>query len=116
MDKKTFQAQLGVWGNEVRAAAVPENCKQTTLWCLGQLPVLYAKLQQTNESRYGDEITRLVQGMLKELAASQPAFPEARQLAARLTNQLQLLHEEFGLPGLNLKPLDPAPPRSRKAG
>ncbi|MCI0462697.1 MAG: hypothetical protein L0Z62_37585 [Gemmataceae bacterium] len=113
---EAFQAQLTALGNEVRSAAIPDGCKQTAAWCLGQLPNLYAQFRQTSESRYGEAITRLVQGILKALAASQRACPEAQHLATRVTECFQILHEQYGLPALHLKPVGASPPRSRKVG
>src|SRR6266436_1569531 len=110
-----IQGQLTALGDEVLAASIPDGCKRTTAWCIGQLPALYAKFQATSESRYADEITRLVRGALKELVTSHKACPEAQQLAASVTARLGLLHEEFGLPGLNLKLPTTPTPRSRTA-
>ena len=101
---KPLQTQLAALGKKVRAAAVPDGCKQTVAWCIGQLPTLYAKFRQTSESRYGDEISRLVEGALKELATSKRACHEAQKLAANITDRLRLLHEKFGIPRLKLKP------------
>ena len=114
--KETLQAQIAALGTEIQATAVPDGCKQTAAWCIRQLPALYAQFRQTNESRYGDEITRLVQGVLKALATSQPVCPEAQQLAVHITDRLRLLHEQFGFPGLKLKPVSAPRTRSRKAG
>src|SRR5262245_54014863 len=91
---KALQAVVAALGNEVRAAAVPDSCKHTAAWCLGRLPPLYARLRQTNESRYGDEITRLVHAALKALDANQGVCPEGQRLAARIADRLRLLHEE----------------------
>jgi hypothetical protein len=112
---EALQAQLAGLGKKVRAAAIPDGCKHTTDWCIGKLPPLYAKFRETNESRYGEEITRLVQGMLKELTTSDRSYPEAQKLATNITNRLRLLHEKFGLPGLNLKPPAASPTRFQKA-
>ena len=111
---EALQAQLAVLGRKVRAAAIPEDCKHTTDWCIGKLPILYAKFRETNESRYGEEITRLVQGALKELTTSHGACPEAQKLATNITDRLRRLHERFGLPRLNLKPPAALPTRARK--
>jgi hypothetical protein len=108
---EALQSQLAVLGNEVRAAAIPEGCKHTAAWCFGQLPALYARFCQTSESRYGEEIVRLVQGVLKELATSPRAYPEANKLAAAIPERLRLLHEQFGLPRLKLKAPGVSPPR-----
>jgi hypothetical protein len=109
-----LQEQLAAMGDEVRAAALPEGCKHTASWCIGQLPGLYARFRQTSETRYGEEIVRLVRGLLQELAQSEKTCPEARKLAASITDRLRLLHDQFGLPGLNFKPRGASAPRSRK--
>jgi hypothetical protein len=111
---EALQARLAVLGRKVRAAAIPDGCKHTTDWCIGKLPTLYAKFRETNESRYGEEITRLVQGALKELTTSHGACPEAQKLATNITDRLRRLHEEFGLPRLNLKAPAGLPTRARK--
>jgi hypothetical protein len=80
------------------------------------LPKLYVKFVETNESRFGEEITRLVQGALKDLAAIETVCPEAHRLAARIIKRLRLLHEQFGIAELNLRPIGPPPTRSPKAG
>ena len=109
------QAHLAALEDEVRAAALSEAGKHSALWCLGRLLPQYAPYRQTCESRYGEEITRLVQGVLKELTTSHRACPEAQKLATNITDRLRLLHERFGLPGLNLKPPAKSPTRLRKA-
>ena len=98
-----LEAQLGALGDEVRAAAIPSDGKHTVLWCLEQLPTLYGKLRQTSESRYGDEITRLVQAVFKELLQRKPISAKAQELAATIANGLRLLHEQLGLPELNVQ-------------
>ena len=100
----------------MQAAGIAEGCKRTAAWCLGQLPALYGKFCQTCESRYGDEINRLAQGAVKELVATEPVCREAQQLAAKVAKTLQRLHEQFGLPQLNFKPIDVPPTRPRKVG
>jgi hypothetical protein len=87
---------------EIQAAAIPSDCKHTAVWCIDQLPALYAKLRQSSESRYGEEIRRLVQIMLKELVASKPPCPKAEKLAASIVDRLGHLHDEFGIPALKV--------------
>lgn len=110
-----IQVQLVALGDEVRSAAIPDASKQTALWCVDKLPTLYAQFRLSYESRYGDEISRLVQGALTELVSSATASVATQELAARITERLRLLHEQSGIPGLNLKPTRPTTPRSRKA-
>ena len=112
---EVLQAQLAVLGDEIRSAAVPSGCKQTLAWCFAKLPALYGKFYQTNESRYGEEITRLVQAMLSELNKGDKVSAAARRLAANITEQLRLLHQQLGLAGLGLKSAESAPARARKA-
>ena len=104
---KAFQAQLSALGNEVRKATIPSGCKQYAVRCMETLPTLYDKFYQTNESRYGDEITRLVQAVLNDMALSERACPETQRLAIHITESLLLLHERFGLAALSLRSLDP---------
>ena len=111
-----LQVQLEALADEVRAAAIPSDSKRTVLWCLEPLPTLYAKFRQTNESRYGQEITRLVQGAFKELLQSEPISLEAEQLAAGIACRLRLLYEQLGLPELNVQLPRGSAPRSRRVG
>ena len=109
-----IQIQLVALGDEIRSARIPNASKQTALWCVDKLPSLYAKFRLTYESRYGEEIARLVQGALTELVSGATASPATQELAASMSERLRLLHEQSGIPALNLKPLRPAPPRARK--
>jgi hypothetical protein len=59
------RAHLAALEDEVRAAALSEAGQHTARWCLGQLLPQYDQYRQTRESRYGEEITRLVRGLLK---------------------------------------------------
>jgi len=113
--EEALQALLTTITDEVGAAAIPDASKQTTLWCLGQLRPLYAKFRQTNESRYGEEISRLVRGAVKDMTAGTKPGVQVKDLAASISDRFRQLHAEFGLPGLNFKPITPSPSRSRKA-
>jgi hypothetical protein len=110
-----FQSQLAALGNEVRTATIPEDCKQTAAWCFGRLAPLYAKFRQTSESRFGDEISRLVKAALAGLTTGADACPQGRQLAGQIADRLRLLHERFGLPRLSLPAAPVSTRRSRKA-
>jgi hypothetical protein len=107
-----FQVRLAALGRGVQAAPMSDECKHTAAWCVGQLPNLYTKFQETNESRYGEEISRVVQALLNDLAASEKTRPGARKLADHITDKFRSLHEQFGLPKLRL--LAASPSRSRK--
>ena len=91
--------------DSVRATAVPAERQEVIAGCVRRLTALYAKYRETNDSRYGEEITRVVQAVLQDLEAC----PEARQLGTPFREKLRLLHEELGVPGLALK----APPPRR---
>src|SRR5262245_22359407 len=85
-----IQAHFQDLKHSVRATAVPPDRREVIAGSVRQLSALYTKFRQTNDSRYGDEITRLVQGILSELQAC----PEARKLEAAFRAKLRLLHEE----------------------
>ena len=101
---------------EVRAAAISKDCKHTALWCIEQLPRLYVQFRQTSETRYSEEISRLLQAVLNGLVASKPVCPKAQLLAASISDRVRLLHDEFGIPALNLRSPAALSPRSRKVG
>ncbi len=93
----------------IRTTTVAADRKEAIAGSVKRLSALYAKFRETNDSRYGAEITRLVQGVVNDLAAC----PEARQLDAAFREKLHLLHEELGVPELILKSA-PAPPGPKK--
>jgi hypothetical protein len=91
----------------VRTTAITAERKQLIAMRVGRLSGLYTKLRQTHESRYFDEISGLVQLVLRELEAC----PDAQKLDLAFRTKLRHLHEELGLPLLSLK----APPAPKKA-
>ena len=113
---KTAQVHLAALEDEVRAAALSEAGQHTALWCLGQLLPQYGQYRQTRESRYGEEITRLVRGLLKVITEDPGGGPSVQHVATRILDRLQILHEQLGLPGLGLPAPKPSPRRSRKPG
>jgi len=75
----------------------PEDHNLTTMtWCLDRLPDLYSEFVRTYEKRYGDEIRRLVQGLLANVR--QAALQQA------ILDHLVAMHERLGIPDLNLCP------------
>jgi hypothetical protein len=109
-----LQTTIAALRDQIGAAAIPEAGRHTAAWCVGQLPGLYLKYCQTSESRYAAEITRLLRGVLAEVAKSEAGSTGAQ--TAAIIDSFRVLHERLGLPALGLK-LPPAPkPRSRKAG
>jgi hypothetical protein len=111
-----FQAQLAALGKQVRAAAISGDWEHTSDCCFGQLPALYEKFCQTNESRYGEEISRRLSVVLNELASDKRDCPDARKLSTRIIDRLRLLHERFGIPGFALKAPAPSQSGSQRAG
>ena len=112
-----LQIQLVALREQIGATAFSDNSKNAANWCCGQLPALYTKLSQTNESRYHEEIRRLVQNVLRELTTNSSVCPEAAAMAESVMGCFQLFHEQFGLPGLELKmPSPSARHATRKVG
>src|SRR5947209_4626396 len=111
---KAIQAHLKRLTDAVQATPIPEDCKQTALWCLKKLPPLYALSGQTNESRHDEEITRLVRVLIQQLTAG-ATCPQTQKLAAGVPEGFRLLHERLGLSYLALKiPTPPARKSSKK--
>src|SRR5579885_1583780 len=102
---ETLKAHFKELEDAVRATSVREDRRDAIAGAIRRLPALYLKLRETNESRYGDAIARLVQTVLKDLEAC----PEARKLDATFREKLRLLHEELGVPQLALKAAAPPP-------
>jgi hypothetical protein len=96
-------SQVAALEDDIRAAPIASDVKHTAAWCFGHLPALYRQYCETRESRYGDEITRLVVAVLMKLADGQRACLASEKLATGITNRLRDLHGELGLPGLKLK-------------
>jgi hypothetical protein len=112
--KKANKVEFVALVDEVMATAIPADCKHTAALCLAKLPSLYAAYRQTNESRYGDEIARLVQAVMTELTRSQVGCMEAQKIAAGMVDRFQRLHEKLSLPMLNLKAVPTRPPAKLK--
>lgn len=91
----------------VEATTVSADCKHTIAWCLGKLPPLYANYQSSYESRYGDEIRRLVQTLIQQLTGDTGGGVAAYQIGSGMAERFQILHEQLNLPVLMLK----CPPR-----
>jgi hypothetical protein len=100
---------------EVRSTSLADDAKHTAIWCVRQLPALYDKFRHTSESRYGDEITRLVRATHRTLEGGSGNCPASRKLATSLAARLQSLHQRFGVPALKLDASVAPPARSRKA-
>lgn len=84
---------------------IPEPRQQALSDLIAKLPPLYTQYRETNSSRFGDDITRVVQLLLRELGTC----PEAAKLEADFREELHRLHEDLGIPKLPLK----APPAAK---
>ena len=109
---EAFRAEIAEITNLIKAAALGGGAQDTVVWCLGQLPELYDQFCETYERRYAEEILRLEHGVLGKLAETRRCSP----LGEAVLDRLRLLHECFGLPGLNFRLPPASSPRSRKAG
>ena len=96
----------------VKRSKLVADTEHTVLWCLDQLPKLYAEFCRTYESRIGDAILRLAQGVLKKLAEAGQGTGAGR-VGDALVARLGELHERLGLAPLALK-LAAAPGRGHK--
>ncbi|MBY0525340.1 MAG: hypothetical protein K2R98_18175 [Gemmataceae bacterium] len=98
----------------VSAANIPEEQKRTAAWCIKQLPELYEQFCRTYESRYGNEIVRLEQGVLSEVSGKSPPGADGQQLLDAVTVRFKALHERLGLPLLNPKQAPRVPARKSR--
>jgi hypothetical protein len=74
----------------VAAARLSDEVRPSVAWCLGCLPALYGEFSRTCESRYGDEIRRLVDAVLQKVT-------DAAARGAVLDN-LRAMHARLGIP------------------
>jgi hypothetical protein len=101
--------------NLAAAANLSEDGQRGLTWCLKRLPVLYKQLLASDESRFHDEIQRLVQGTVKTLA--EKSSPDGSRLAQAMILSLHSLHERVGIAVLNVRSETVARERtSRRAG
>ena len=101
--ERTLETSLQLLSKNVEATAISAEGKRTVAWCLGKLSGLYSHYHASHESRYGDEIGRLVQAVIKELTLVPDECPAAHQIAMGMSERFQLLHERLGLPTLMLR-------------
>ena len=97
-----IQTHFDALQTSLQNSAMAESRRRLVSDAIEKLPALYALYRETNSSRFGDEISRLTQSILREMIAD----AEARKLEAQFRDGLHQLHEELGIPKLALK----APP------
>ena len=102
---ETIQAHFQELEEAVQNTSILADRKEVLAGSVQRLAALYTKFRQTDESRYFDEITRVIQGVLNELEAC----PDAQKLDAAFREKLRLLHEELGLPRFGAPVAAPAP-------
>jgi hypothetical protein len=99
----------------IETASLTPDAKHTALWCVDQLPRLYADFERTNERRFGDAIRHLSQGVLKRMGEA-GAGADAGRVGDALVAQLGGLHQRLGLAPLHFKPgAMPAKGRGKKS-
>jgi len=101
--ESTSPAELATLRTLIQTANLAEDVKHSALWCVDQLPKLYADFGRTNESRFGDAIRRLGQGVLKRMGEV-GAGEDSDRVGNALVAQLGGLHERLGLAPLHLQP------------
>ena len=106
-----IQTHFAALQSVIEPTALTDERKQFVSTAIGKLTELYQRFRETNASRYGDEIARIVQSILRELEAC----PEARKLDASFRAGLHQLHEDLGIPKLTLKAAPPPPKPTRKS-
>ena len=104
-----LQAELATIEKLVEAAEAADRARPAVLWVLNRMPLLYQQLLKTYESRYVDEIVRLVTVIRQELTNE-----DAPELAATIATRLTAMHSRRGFPSLSLKPAPPAPTKRPK--
>jgi hypothetical protein len=105
---ESIQAHFKDLEDAVRTTKLPIERRDYIAGLIQRLPSLYSKYRETSESRFGDQITVLVQAVLKAL----DECPEAQELGTTFRVKLHLLHQKLGVPELPLKP--PRPPAAAK--
>jgi hypothetical protein len=106
-------AELATLRTLIQAANLAADAKHTALWCVDQLPKLYADFGRTNESRFGDAIRHLSQGVLKRMGEA-GAGADAGRVGDALVAQLGGLHQRLGLAPLPLRAATAAPKKRSK--
>jgi hypothetical protein len=101
----------------VADASLTDEAKHSALWCLNQLPRLYAEFRRTDESRFYDAIGKLAQAVLKRLGEA-GAGDAAAKVCEAVVRRLGEMHRRLAIAPLPLKTTaSPAGKRrGRKAG
>jgi hypothetical protein len=96
------QAELQEIRAFVAATALPLEVQQMILSRFDVLPMLYAELSRTYETRFSDRIVMTIDGMVRTLNTKE-AGPDALQLARAIVERLRAMHDRYGI-SVALKP------------
>jgi hypothetical protein len=100
----------------VTKASLAAEARHSALWCLDQLPKLYAEFRRTDESRFYDAIGKLAGAVLKRLAEA-GAGDAAAKVCEAVVRRLGEMHRRLGIAPLALPTAAaPRPGRRRKVG
>jgi hypothetical protein len=100
----------------VAGATLTAEAKHSALWCLDQLPGLYAELHRSDESRYWDAIGKMCQAVLKRMGQD-AAGEDAGRVSEAVVRRLGKLHQRLAIAPLVLKiTAAPAGVHKKKAG
>jgi hypothetical protein len=91
--ESSLMTELAAVRAQCDSATATGNARKTADWCLGHLPDLYRQFCQTNDIRYGDEIRRLIQGLLMALNDA--------DAGNAITERLRAMHTRLGIPALD---------------
>ncbi len=108
-----MEAELQTIQTLVSGATLSPEVRRNVVWRLVLLPPIYRDLERSFDSRYRDTILRLVDSMLKTLAAKDADSPDGSQVGEGIVHGLLAMHARLGISSLGLKL--PAPPKPVKA-
>jgi hypothetical protein len=100
----------------VTGASLTDEAKNSTLWCLGKMPKLYADFRRTDESRYLEAIAGFARAVLKRMS-EKDAGEDAGKVAEAAVGRLGEMHRRLGMAPLGIKIVTAtAKGRGKKAG
>src|SRR4051812_3639067 len=107
MDAEPF-LELATIENLLAAADVPQEERESALWCVRQLAPLYRDFARTYDGRFSDEVVWLARAALDKVSRS--------PVATAVREAFVALHERVGLDASRLRVPEPRARRPRKAG
>jgi len=104
-----LQTELTTIQDLIEESTLTGTPRQTAISSLKKMPLLYQEMMRTYESRFADEILRLIKHLRQSLTEC-GAVDVAETIVVRVT----AFHARRGFPDLGLKPALPAPIRRTK--